>query len=409
MNRIVSIFTASFLAVVLFALPATAQKSAGSPASNSVKIWFRQSKINYDPTLHDNQQNLDSFSPQLDSILSDKIHYRIRSIQFTGGASPEGSIRFNRWLSVKRAETLRSYLSNYVTFPDSLVTTVHLGRDWQGLRQRVLDDPNVPGRDAVLKLLDYKEEPLEELKGMRAYNYLYLKHFPELRASSLVIEYDTFPVLLTAGISSKAEFFNIPKIPPYRPEKPLRHYYMTLKTNVLYDLVLAPNIGAEFWLGNNFSAGLDWKYAWMKNDRRHFYWRDYGGDINLKYWFGDLSRQKPFQGHHIGAYAQVLTYDFEFGGKGIMGGLPGGTLLDDYSIILAADYGFSLPLTDKFNLDFCIGAGYMAGMVREYHPEDECYVWDATKKQQYLGLTKLEISLVRVFDFRHIKKGGQKR
>lgn len=150
----------------------------------------------------------------MDSILSDKIHYRIRSIQFTGGASPEGSIRFNRWLSVKRAETLRSYLSNYVTFPDSLVTTVHLGRDWQGLRQRVLDDPNVPGRDAVLKLLDYKEEPLEELKGMRAYNYLYLKHFPELRASSLVIEYDTFPVLLTAGISSKAEFFNIPKITP---------------------------------------------------------------------------------------------------------------------------------------------------------------------------------------------------
>ena len=214
MNRIVSIFTASFLAVVLFALPATAQKSAGSPASNSVKIWFRQSKINYDPTLHDNQQNLDSFTPQLDSILSDKIRYRIRSIQFTGGASPEGSIRFNRWLSVKRAETLRSYLSNYVTFPDSLVTTVHLGRDWQGLRQRVLDDPNVPGRDAVLKLLDYKEEPLEELKGMRAYNYLYLKHFPELRASSLVIEYDTFPQLLTAGLTSNAEFFNIPKITP---------------------------------------------------------------------------------------------------------------------------------------------------------------------------------------------------
>ena len=214
MNRIVSIFTASFLAVVLFALPATAQKSADGPASNSVKIWFRQSKINYDPILHDNQQNLNSFSPQLDSILSDKIHYRIRSIQFIGGASPEGSIRFNRWLSVKRAETLRSYLSNYVTFPDSLVTTVHLGRDWQGLRQRVLDDPNVPGRDAVLKLLDYKEEPLEELKGMRAYNYLYRKHFPELRASSLVIEYDTFPELLTAGISSKAEFFNIPQITP---------------------------------------------------------------------------------------------------------------------------------------------------------------------------------------------------
>ena len=222
MNRIVSFFSASFLAAALFALPTSGQERTNAPAPttspttspNSVKIWFRQSKINYVPSLHDNQQNLDSFTPKLDSIFSDKIHYRVRSIQFTGGASPEGSIRFNRWLSVKRAETLRSYLSNYVTFPDSLVTTVHLGRDWQGLRQRVLDDPNVPGRDAVLKLLDYKEEPLEELKGMRAYNYLYRKHFPELRASSLVIEYDTFPELLTAGLTSNAEFFNIPKIPP---------------------------------------------------------------------------------------------------------------------------------------------------------------------------------------------------
>ena len=171
MNRIVSFFSASFLAAALFALPASGQERTNTPsptpASNSVKIWFRQSKINYDPTLHDNQQNLNSFSPQLDSILSDKIHYRIRSIQFIGGASPEGSIRFNRWLSVKRAETLRDYLSYYVTFPDSLVTTVHLGRDWQGLRQRVLDDPNVPGRDAVLKLLDYKEEPLEEKRKKR--------------------------------------------------------------------------------------------------------------------------------------------------------------------------------------------------------------------------------------------------
>ena len=406
MEKILSLFTATFLAVVGFTLPCSARESG----ADSVKIFFRQSKIDLRPSLHGNKQALDEFTAQLDSICSDKIHYRIRSVKFTGGASPEGSIRFNRWLSVQRAATLRNYVSRYATFPDSLVTTVHLGRDWQGLRQRVLDDPLVPGRDAVLRLLDTKTEPLEELKQMRAYNYLFLKHFPELRASSLVIEYDKYPQLLTARLSSEAEFFGVSEItPPYRPVKPFRHYYMTLRTNVLYDLVLAPNIGAEFWLGNNFSVGLDWKYAWMKNDRRHFYWRDYGGDINLKYWFGDLSRQKPFQGHHIGAYAQVLTYDFEFGGKGIMGGLPGGTLLDDYSIILAADYGFSLPLTDKFNLDFCIGAGYMAGMVREYHPEDECYVWDATKKQQYLGLTKLEISLVRVFDFRQNRKGGQKR
>ena len=210
MDKILSIFTATFLAVVGFALPCSARESG----ADSVKIWFRQSKIDFVPTLHDNRQNLDSFIPQLDSIFSDKIHYRIRSIQFTGGASPEGSIRFNRWLSVQRAATLRKCLSSYVSFPDSLVTNVYLGRDWQGLRQRVLDDPRVPGRDAVLRLLDSKIEPLEELKGMRAYNYLYLKHFPELRASSLVIEYDKYPQLLTARMSSKAEFFGVSAITP---------------------------------------------------------------------------------------------------------------------------------------------------------------------------------------------------
>ena len=184
---------------------------------------------------------------------------------------------------------------------------------------------------------------------------------------------------------------------------------MDIRSNLLYDAVLAPNIGADFYLGNHYSLGFNYKYAWLKDDSRHIYWRDYGGDLNIKYWFGKLADEKPFQGHHVGLYAQAFTYDFEFGGKGVMGGLPGGTLLDDFSIILAADYGYSLPLTEKLNLDFCIGAGYMSGIFREYHPEDGCYVWDATKKQQYFGITKLEISLVRVFDFRYFKKGGQNR
>ena len=402
MEKILSLFTATFLAVVGFTLPGSARESG----ADSVKIFFRQSKIDLRPSLHGNKQALDEFTAQLDSICSDKIHYRIRSVKFTGGASPEGSIRFNRWLSVQRAATLRDYVSRYATFPDSLVTTVHLGRDWQGLRERVLDDPLVPGRDAVLRLLDTKTEPLEELKRMRAYNYLFLKHFPELRASSLVIEYDKYPQLLTARLSSEAEFFGVSEItPPYRPVKPLRHSYLALRTNTLYDFAMAPNLGAELWLGNNFSTGLDWKYAWMKSDRLHWYWRDYGGSVNLKYWFGKLSQEAPFQGHHIGAYAQVFTYDFEFGGKGVMGGLPEGSILDKACWILAADYGYSIPFADDIRLDFSFGLGFMGGEYREYHPEDGCYVWDATKRQFYFGPTKLDISLVWVLDF--INKGGR--
>lgn len=377
---------------------------------DSVKIWFRQSKINLVPELHGNREALDSAVSRLQTITTNPLQYRLQSIQLIGAASPEGTIRFNRWLSKERSITLINYLNRYVSFPDSLMTVAHLGRDWQGLKNRVLADPAVPQRDKVLSLLDSKPEPLEELKKSRAYPYLYLTHFPELRAASLVLEYQYFPPLMSAALADEAKYLSNSKItPPYAPEKPLGHIWFDLRSNLLYDAALAPNIGFDIYLGNQLSAGFNWKYAWYRNDSRHIYWRDYGGDINVKYWFGKLSEQKPLQGHHIGAYAQMFTYDFEFGGKGVMGGLPGGTLLDKYSLIVAADYGYSIPLTERYNIDLCLGLGYMRGEYREYHPEDGCYVWDATRRQQYFGLTKVEISLVRVIDYRYFIKGGRKR
>lgn len=396
----------AIVAVLFFALSGNAQECR----RDSVKIWFRQSKIDLVPGLHGNKENLDSATVRLERIVSNPFMYRLKSVHFVGAASPEGSIRFNRWLSEQRAATLIGYLDKYVSFPDSLVTVDCLGRDWQGLKQRVLADPQVPQRDRVLSLIDSKPEPLAELKATKAYPYLYWNHFPELRASSLVLEYQCFPVLLPAGLSSVADYAEVNQItPPYRQIRPLQHLWVDVRSNLLYDALAAPNLGFDVYLGSGFSLGANWKYAWFKNDRRHFYWRDYGGDINFKYWFGELAQQRPLQGHHLGLYAQAFTYDFEFGGKGVMGGHPGGNLLDEFNTIVAAEYGYSLPLNDKWNLDFSIGAGYMNGLFREYHPEDECYVWDATKKQQYFGLTKLEISLVRVFDFHYLEKGGKRQ
>ena len=41
-----------------------------------------------------------------------------------------------------------------------------------------------------------------------------------------------------------------------------RPFYMSIKTNMLYDLAAVPNIGAEFYLGGNFSVFGNWNYAW---------------------------------------------------------------------------------------------------------------------------------------------------
>lgn len=87
-----------------------------------------------------------------------------------------------------------------------------------------------------------------------------------------------------------------------------RSYYMSLKTNALYDLLSIPNLGAEFYLGSNFSIAGNWHYAWWKNDKKHNYWRTYGGDLSARYWMGKKAHEKPLTGHHMQKVLLLLLY-----------------------------------------------------------------------------------------------------
>ena len=102
-------------------------------------------------------------------------------------------------------------------------------------------------------------------------------------------------------------------------------------------------------------------YAWWKTDRKHWYWRTYGGELNVRKWFGKRAQEKPLQGHHLGVYGQLLTYDFETGGRGYIGGKPGGSLWDKANWGAGVEYGYSLPVGRRLNLDFTVGAGYLGG------------------------------------------------
>ena len=181
-----------------------------------------------------------------------------------------------------------------------------------------------------------------------------------------------------------------------------RPLYVSLKTNALYDLLLIPSVGAEVWLGRMMSVNANWSYAWWSKNRRHNYWRYYGGDIALRRWFGRKAAEKPLTGHHIGLYAQIMTYDFELGGKGYMG--------NKYNYGGGVEYGFSLPMARRFNIDFTVGVGYLGGEYYEYTPIDGHYVWQATKQRRWFGPTKAEVSLVWLIGYgnQNKPKGGKR-
>ena len=171
-------------------------------------------------------------------------------------------------------------------------------------------------------------------------------------------------------------------------------FYMAIKTNMLYDVVAIPNLGVEFDLGKRFSLMANYTHAWWRNQEKNFYWRFYGAEASFRWWFGKASKVKPLQGHHVGVNYQITTYDFQLGNKGILAGKPGGTLIDRPNHTIGVEYGYSLPVARRLNIDFVIGAGYNWGIFDEYIPIDGHDVWQATKRRRYFGPTKAEISLV---------------
>jgi len=397
------------LLFVLFLLCAMGYASA-QMVQDSVKILFRQGRAELDMNEGDNRKVLEDIKGKLLLESDDSIYYRLEKVLVVGGASPEGSISLNKRLSEQRAATLFNYLSQYGTFPDSVKHTLFIGRDWKGLIRLVEADEELPYREEALSLLEsFVDNPreadvwkLRSFKGGKPYTYMYRHLFPALRSSSMYLWYSEVKLPpFSAHTSLRKDFYmdqpwlTAPAWIVLAPEEPEeRPFYWALKTNLLYDAALVPNVGAEFHLGRNWSAGANWMYAWWKNDASSWYWRIYGGDIYLRKWFGKKAQEKPLTGHHIGIYAQTLTYDFCTGGRGYMGGEPGGNIWDRASFAGGVEYGYSHPISRKLNLDFTIGVGYLGGRYHEYLPIDDCYVWQTTKDRKWFGPTKVEVSLV---------------
>lgn len=403
-----------------------------STYTDSVSINFRQSKWNLDKQLGDNAAVLDSIDHRLSNVVNDSL-FQLRQVNIIGGASPEGSVAFNKFLSEQRAATLFNWFDKYKLFNDIDKSFTFLGRDWEGVLRLAENDPSLPYREETLALLNNivnekrssGEEPkgslerMKQLKGGEPYRYLYKNIFPAVRASKVIIGYDRIlsPIvvdnrmelnLLTAAGTPipDAQLTGLQPI-LYKECKP---FYMDIRTNMLYDVLALPNIGVEFYLGKDFSLGANWMYAWWKCDHRHRYWRAYGGELFGRWWFGSKAHEKPLTGHHLGVYAQIFTYDFEWGKEGQMGGKPGGNLWDQAQYGAGVEYGYSLPVARRLNIDFSLGVGYVTGKYHKYKPGDKHYVWQSTHHRHYFGPSKAEISLVWLIGCENynVRKGGVK-
>lgn len=161
---------------------------------------------------------------------------------------------------------------------------------------------------------------------------------------------------------------------------------LAVKTNLLHDALLTPDLGVEVALGRRWSVSAEGVWAWWSRDARHRYWRIYGGWAEIRFWPGSKPLERALTGHHAGVYGSMHSFDFEFGGKGWQSpGLACGA---------GVSYGYSWAVGKRLNIDVSVRAGYCGGKIIKYHPQCDTYVCTSHSRLRYLGLTGLEVTLV---------------
>ena len=415
-------------AILLLMSPVLDVKASRGVDSLCDTVYFRVGRSDIDPSFDNNADVLDSLVLKVRRKLDGKVG--LRCILIVSGVSPEGPVDLNRTLISDRAISLRSYLQKHLSLPESWFT-ISYSPVWESLSSLV-ENSGMPNREEVLHILretpervmregvmvDSRKRQLMRLHGGRTWNYMKEHFFPKLR-NSCVVRYEFTPLTLDVPLNRGLYYAIAPgdtvlNINPIHQTSALRDspgtFRMALRSNLLYDALLVPNIGLEFYLGKNWTAGGNWMYAWWNNDGRHKYWRIYGGDLFVRRYFGGRSKKHPMSGHHLGVYGQIFTYDYERGGRGYMGGKPGGTLWEKMNYATGLEYGYSLSVARRLNIDFSIALGYWGGIYHEYQPEGGYYMWRQTSRRSWIGPTKAEVSLVWLLGCgnSNTKKGGKR-
>ncbi len=396
----------SVLMFVSVALTMSAQTVSETwVTSDSLHVYFPQSESGLDPDFRNNGESLRLFTEGFHKMKATPGS-KVKSVLIVSGASPEGSLDLNRRLSDARAEAVLDYLLKEQLLDPSEVEVESRGVDWQGL-YNIMEYSDLPYRDAVMaiisgpevemrngKQVEVRQRALMDLDGGKVWNEIYKNHFPNLRGTMVMIVWDIKreirkPVVVPPAPEPTPEPEPEPEpAPEPEPEPtpepepapepapapvPAPAFNMVVKTNLLYDAATIFNLGVELGLWKGLVLDVNYMHnPWIRADYSHWY-RVHGAEFGLKYYIND--QQRPFaSGHHIGASAQMLTFDI----TGILADA------DPWKFGPMLTYGYTLPVRERLNIDFEVGAGAIFGDIHKYDAVDHLRLWRKTDKAAFV-------------------------
>ncbi len=424
--------------IILFLLlyfPAHSQNITQSERkSDRIEISFDLNSYVVDPNFGDNRERLKQLDEAVNYLQTDTL-ISIVEIKINSYASPESGRHYNEQITRKRTNSIYNYLVETHSIPDSLISKKHSGIDWKGLSTRVeesdmehkeslLDiihntpeetwrkvDPN----DKWMSLVDSRIKHLQDLKYGRPYRYMAENIFPQLRRGSIVTIY--FEVVTTPIIEDVAtEVKQVSQVDSVKSvvtspiaevestvtevvEKEPRAINFAIKTNLLYDLLLTPNIEVEVPLGERYSLSGEWIFPWWTTKNNGNALQIMSGQVEGRYWFGDRTNKPQLTGWFAGFYAGGGLYDLQWKSNGYQGefyiaaGLGGG-------------YAHTINKSGSLRMEYSLGIGYLDTKYRYYEgmQDNEYLVWQHDGKYTWIGPTKAKVSLVWLIN----KRGGKR-
>ncbi|MDR3367520.1 MAG: DUF3575 domain-containing protein [Prevotellaceae bacterium] len=148
--------------------------------------------------------------------------------------------------------------------------------------------------------------------------------------------------------------FSTMKVTEYQP-------IFSLKTNMLYNMALTPNVAAEVAIGKRWSISAGFMRGWWLEREWSFCWQVEAAELEARYWMRRNEKQPVQTGWFVGAFASSGFFDVQLeSAKGVqgeltaMGGLTG---------------GYALPLGQSWRVELTAGAGYLLSSYRRYTVE----------------------------------------
>jgi len=389
-------------------------------------LYFRFDKAVVDKGYMDNTRTL----CHLKEVLSDcSLAGRIDSINILSFASPDGDRKYNERLARQRSTAVKGYLVwKYPHLDQYRIHPCPQGENWQEFRRLIAGDHNLPNQKEVLQIIDQNPESdrcktlLRKLDGGNSYRYIQEKILRYLRNAAVCIVWirpDSLPAL-PRPVSPNVEFLNKPCEPLHTGMKSIRKQeqgavrnvqtkekrpLFALKTNLLFDAAMMPNIEIEVPIGKRWSINGEYMFPWWLLDGDKYSLQILTGGLEGRYWLGSKENRmnrEVLTGHFLGLYAGGGKYDLQWKENGYQG---------EFFIAAGISYGYAHRIARNLRLEYNIGIGLLRTDYRHYHARDNyrTLLWQENGKYTWFGPTKVKISLVWLLN-RKVKgqKGGIK-